>query len=105
MPRKLKEIEADEVSLVDKAANKTKFFILKRSKLMDEFIKILKQWFGEDVLTDEEIAKAKELPNHAFEPPSGALITRSTPVLKLVRVSPSKTLTCWFMGSPTAMSS
>lgn len=73
MPRKLKEIEADEVSLVDKAANKTKFFILKRSKLMDEFIKILKQWFGEDVLTDEEIAKAKELPTETVEAATSAL--------------------------------
>ena len=73
MPRKLKEIEADEVSLVDKAANKTKFFILKRSKLMDEFIKILKQWFGEDVLTDEEIAKAKELPTEVVEAAKSAL--------------------------------
>ena len=73
MPRKLKEIEADEVSLVDKAANKTKFFILKRSKLMDEFIKILKQWFGEDVLTDEEIAKAKELPTEIVKAAKSAL--------------------------------
>ena len=73
MPRKLKEIELEEVSLVDKAANKTKFFITKRSKLMDEFIKILKQWFGEDVLTDEEIAKAKGLPAETVEAAKGAL--------------------------------
>lgn len=73
MPRKLKEIEAEEVSIVDKAANKTKFFITKRSKLMEEFIKKMNTWFGEGVLTEEEIAKVKELPAETVEAAKSAL--------------------------------
>ena len=63
MARKLKDIEVDEISLVDAAATRKTFFIKKQKerKSMDKLIELLKAFFGED-FTDEDIAKAKEIP-------------------------------------------
>lgn len=60
MARKLKEIDVDEISLVGVAANRKKFYITKRSKHMDEeFVEILKGWFGEE-FNDEAQAKLEK---------------------------------------------
>lgn len=64
MARKLFNIITDEISLVDRAANKKKFLIKKKQerKIMNEFIEKLKKYLGKDhQLTDEEIAKAEKL--------------------------------------------
>jgi len=63
MARKLKDIEVDEISLVDAAATRKKFFIKKQKerKSMEKLIDLLKAFFGED-FTDEDIAKAKDIP-------------------------------------------
>lgn len=75
MPRKLRDIDISEISLVDEAANKKKFYIVKRRRTMlKEFVEILKSWFGEE-LTDEAIAKAKELSEEAAKAIKGALAT------------------------------
>jgi hypothetical protein len=63
MARKLTDIEVEEISLVDAAANRKKFSIIKREKSMDELIKILKA-LG-ITLTAEEVEKAKGLPEDA----------------------------------------
>lgn len=77
MSRKIKDIEADEISLVDAAANRKKFFLKKRSKDMDELIKILKDVFGEAAFTAEEleIAKKDEVPAEALKAIKSALKT------------------------------
>jgi hypothetical protein len=72
MPRKLENIELDEISLVDAAANRKKFFILKRRESMDELIKLLKSMMGEDA-KDEELEKAKQLSEEAGKALKGAL--------------------------------
>jgi len=77
MPRKLKDIDVAEISLVDNAANQLKFFILKRRQQMDEFIKLLKSFMGEDdeefKLSEEDIAKAEKLDEKAIKAIQGAL--------------------------------
>jgi len=70
--RKLKEIVIDELSLVESAANRKKFFI-KKEKEMEKFIELLKGLFKEEGLTEEDIAKAKELPDESVEAITGAL--------------------------------
>lgn len=67
MPRKLKEIDVEELSLVDDTATRKKFYILKRRKIMDELIEMLKNSLGEEAVTAEVIAKAKELPDEKVE--------------------------------------
>jgi len=55
---KLKDISVQAISLVDKGANRKKrFYIIKRSKEMDDFLELIKNWIGEDELTDEQTAK------------------------------------------------
>jgi len=55
---KLKDISVTAISLVDKAANRKKrFYIIKRSQNMNEFLELIKNWLGEDELTDEQTAK------------------------------------------------
>jgi hypothetical protein len=62
MARKLKNIEVEEISLVDKAANSKTFYITKqRRQQMDKFIELIKSFLGKKI-NDEEIAKAKALP-------------------------------------------
>jgi len=73
--RKLKNIDVEEISLVDVPANRKKFYFLKRSQTMEELLEILKGMFGDDVLTAEEIEKAKEkeLSEEASKAIKGAL--------------------------------
>jgi len=56
MPRKLKDIVIDEISLVDKGANKKKFAIIKE----DEIKELLESFFGEDSDAAAAMAKAVE---------------------------------------------
>lgn len=51
MARKLIDLEVEEVSLVDAAANRTKFAIIKRRVIMDELTALLKALLGEEVTT------------------------------------------------------
>jgi hypothetical protein len=61
MPRKLQDIDIEEISLVESPANKKKFAIIKhqRRKLMDEFITLLREFLGSaDPGATEAIEKA-----------------------------------------------
>jgi hypothetical protein len=69
---KLKDIEVEEISLVDSAATFKKFFITKRSKSMKKFLEILKSFFG-DELKEEDITKAKEIEEDTQETIGDAL--------------------------------
>jgi hypothetical protein len=73
MPRKLSDIEVEEVSLVDAAANRKKFAIIKRRHDMDELIKLLKGMM--DDAKDEDLEKAKEIPEEASKALKSALTT------------------------------
>lgn len=75
MARKLKEIDPDEISLVDQAANLTKFYITKRRTSMnDELIELLKQFVPDDEeLTEDDISKAEEMSDEAKKALTGAL--------------------------------
>lgn len=65
MPRKLIDIDVDEITLANATANRKQFFIKKsKEKIMDKFIDILKGFCvdeDDDELTKEEIAKAEAL--------------------------------------------
>jgi len=68
VPRKLFDIEINEITLCKSPANRKKFFIKKmEEKPMSEFIEELKKFMAEDdedienALTKEEIAKAEKL--------------------------------------------
>jgi hypothetical protein len=76
MPRKLFDIDVDEISLVDRTANRKKFAIIKRRINVDEYIALLKSLMG-DELKPEDIAKAKEIPEDALKAIKGALNTLS----------------------------
>lgn len=73
--RKLKDITIEEISVVESGANRKKFFIKKKEKEMEKekFLELLKGLFGEEGLADEDIAKAKELPDESVEAITGAL--------------------------------
>lgn len=75
MPRELKEIDPDEISLVGVPAIRKKFIIIKRSQEMDEYIEILKSFHGEEEITDEvvEALKAGKMPEEATKALKGAL--------------------------------
>jgi len=77
MPRKLEDIDVAEISLVDDAANRKKFYIIKRRQQMEEFVKLLKSFMGEDdeefKLSEEDIAKAGKLDEKAIKAIQGAL--------------------------------
>jgi len=77
MPRKLKDIDVEEISLVRSAANRRKFIILKKEFSKMEWIEILKSFLGEEdedfKLQDEDIEKAKQLPSGALKAITGAL--------------------------------
>jgi len=77
MPRKLEDLDVAEISLVDNAANRKKFYIIKRRKEMEEFVKLLKSFMGEDdeefKLSEEDIAKAGKLDEKAIKAIQGAL--------------------------------
>jgi len=67
MPRKLYDIDVEEITLCGSAANRKQFFIKKSKEYkMDKFIEILKGFMvdeGDEELTEEEIAKAEALGN------------------------------------------
>jgi len=66
MARKLKDMDIEAIALVDKAANRKKFYIIKRNKPKEtktmDIAKILKAFFGADAVKEETITKAQELP-------------------------------------------
>lgn len=72
MPRKLIDIDTDEISLVDKAANRKKFAFKKENSMDPELIALFKSIGMEDP-TEQEIAKAKELSAEATKAIKGAL--------------------------------
>jgi hypothetical protein len=71
MPRKLKDIDTEEISLVDRAANLKKFSITKR-RLTMKFIDTVKKFLGGD-LSKEQIENASALPADATIEIGGAL--------------------------------
>lgn len=81
MPRKLFDIDVDEITLCESAANRKKFFIKKMEDNMEEFIKQLKKFMAPDeeegdeegALTEEEIEKAEKLSDKAMTAIKGAL--------------------------------
>lgn len=81
MPRKLKDIDVDEITLCESAANRKKFFILKSEDTMEEFIKQLKKFMAPDeeegdeeqALTEKDIEKAEKLSDKAMTAIKGAL--------------------------------
>jgi hypothetical protein len=63
--RKLKDIDVEEISLVDSAATFKKFFITKRRRTsMKKFLELLKSFFG-DELKEEDITKAEGIEEDA----------------------------------------
>jgi len=64
-PRKLYDIDVDEITICESAANRKQFFIKKsKETTVDKFIEILKGFVvdeGDDDFTDEEIEKAGAL--------------------------------------------
>lgn len=79
MPRKLVDIDVDEITLCGSAANRKKFFIKKMEDSMKEFIEELKKFMAEDdedieeVLTKEDIEKAEKLSDNVIKVIKGAL--------------------------------
>lgn len=68
MPGKMVNIELDELSLVDLAANRKKFFIKKHKETpmdLTDYIEVIKSFTGEEP-TAEELAKAEELPKETI---------------------------------------
>jgi hypothetical protein len=74
MPRKLSDIEVDEVSLVDAAANRKKFAIIKRRQHMEKELTELIKAMVDDV-KDEDLEKAKQIPEDAAKALKEALTT------------------------------
>ncbi|NVM21425.1 MAG: hypothetical protein HWN68_06560 [Desulfobacterales bacterium] len=74
MPRRLKDLEVEEISLVDSAATRKQFYIVKRrNQQMEEFVELLKSFLGEDEITDEDIEKANKVPEAALKAIKGAV--------------------------------
>lgn len=79
MPRKLFDIDVDEITLCGSAANRKKFFIKKMEDSMKEFIEELKKFMAEDdediesALEKEDIEKAEKVPDAAMKAIKGAL--------------------------------
>ena len=71
-PRKLKDIDIEEISVVESGANRKKFYI-KKEKKMEKFLELLKGLFGEEGLAEEDIAKAKKLSDEEVEAITGAM--------------------------------
>jgi len=72
--RKLKDIDVEEISLVDSAATRKKFFIIKRSKNMKKFKEILAKFFGDEI-KEEDIKKAEGIEEDAQKALGDALET------------------------------
>ena len=83
MPRKLLDIDIDEMTLCKSPANRKKFFIKKEEDLMKEFIEVLKKFMAEDedkideALTDEEVTKVEKLSDEDMKGLKDALDTLS----------------------------
>ncbi len=79
MPRKMHDIDVDEITLTGSTANRKQFFIKKSKEIhMDNFIKVLKGFIEDeegDELTTEEIAKAEALGKEPREIVENALTT------------------------------
>lgn len=79
MPRKLFDIDVEEITLCGSAANRKKFFIRKMEDSMKEFIEELKKFMAEDdediegALEKEEIEKAEKLADAPMKAIKGAL--------------------------------
>jgi hypothetical protein len=64
MPRKIVDIDVEEITICDSTANRKQFFIKKTRRTMDKFIELIKGFVvdeDDDELTKEEIAKAEAL--------------------------------------------
>lgn len=79
MPRKMYDIDVDEITLTGSTANRKQFFIKKsKEKSMDKFIELLKGFVEDedgDELTAEEIKKAEALAKEPMEIIENALNT------------------------------
>lgn len=79
MPRKMYDIDVDEITLTGSTANRKQFFIKKSKEIsMDKFIELLKGFVEDedgDELTKEEIAKAETLAKEPKEIIENALNT------------------------------
>ncbi len=79
MPRKMYDIDVDEITLTGSTANRKQFFIKKsKEKTMDKFIELLKGFVEDedgDELTKEEIKKAEALAKEPKEIVENALNT------------------------------
>ena len=62
--KKIKDLDIDEISLVDRAANRRKFAITKkeRKEMFEKLIEILKNWLTPEEITDELQAGIKAMP-------------------------------------------
>jgi len=74
MARKLKDLDIEEISLVDAGAVRKTFYIKKQRRSLMDLIDILKDMLGPDTeLSDDEVKKAKELTEDAAKAIAGAL--------------------------------
>lgn len=74
MPRKIIDLVVEEISLVDKAANRKKFAILKRrNSMLKEFKELLKSFYGEDELEEDLLKKAEGLDEKTIKAQNEAL--------------------------------
>lgn len=73
--RKLKDIDVAEISIVDSAANRKKFFITKRrlQPMLEKLFEILKSWMPEGKITDDQIEAIKKMGEDKIEPLADAL--------------------------------
>jgi len=62
--KKIKDLDIDEISLVDRAANRRKFAITKkeRTEMFEKLIEILKNWLTPEEITEEFQTGIKALP-------------------------------------------
>lgn len=67
MPRKLKDIEIEEITLCDEPAIRKKFYIRKRREQMEELLKVLKKLLGEETIDEKTVEKMKGLPEDKTE--------------------------------------
>ncbi len=71
--RKIIDIDIEEISLVDAAANRKKFYLKKRGTTMDKLKKLLKSILGEDP-SEVQIQKLQAQPPAETESLTGALV-------------------------------
>ena len=63
-PKKIKDLDIEEISLVQRAANRRTFSLTKEEtkQMYDKLITLLKKWFSEEELTEERQAAIKAMP-------------------------------------------